>query len=286
VRVVVIGANGQLGSDLVKALPPHEVVPLTHADLEVVDGDAARAVLARQQPQVVVNTAAFHKVEACEREPLRAYEVNALGVRNVALACRELGCALVQMSTDYVFDGAKRTPYLESDTARPINAYGVSKLAGEHFLRYLWEKHYLVRASGLFGEAGSSGKGGNFVETMLRAGREKGQATVVADLVFSPTYTADLAQVIARLIETERYGVYHVTNAGECSWHDFAAEIFRQVKLTVALMPTTACEMSRDVARPAYSVLGHEALKAAGLEPMRPWQEALADYLKQKKYVH
>ena len=180
-RVAVIGANGQLGSDLVKALPPHEVVPLTHGDLEVADGEAVRAALERHRPQVVVNTAAFHKVETCEREPMRAFEVNALGARNLALACREVGCALVQLSTDYVFDGAQRAPYLESDTPRPVNAYGVSKLAGEHFLRHVWDRHYIVRSSGLFGAAGSSGKGGNFVETMLRLGREKGEAAV-ADL--------------------------------------------------------------------------------------------------------
>lgn len=286
VRVVVIGANGQLGSELVKALPPHEVAPVTHADLDVVEADAVRAALEGRQPQVVINTAAFHKVETCEREPLRAYEVNALGARNLALACRDLGCALVQLSTDYVFDGAKRSPYLESDAPRPVNAYGISKLAGEHYVRYLWEKHYIVRSSGLFGAAGSSGRGGNFVETMLRAGREKGKATVVADLVFSPTYAADLAQAIARLIETERFGTYHITNAGECSWHDFAAEIFRQVGLNAALRPVTAREMSAEVARPAYSVLGHAALKAAGLAPMRPWQEALADYLRERKHLH
>jgi dTDP-4-dehydrorhamnose reductase len=285
-RVVVIGSNGQLGSELVKALPPHEVVPLTHGDLEVADAEAVRGVLAGHAPQVVINTAAFHKVEVCEREPLRAYEVNGLGACHLALACRELGCGLVQLSTDYVFDGSKRTPYLESDAPRPINAYGISKLAGEHFVRYLWEKHTIVRTSGLFGAAGSSGKGGNFVETMLRAGREKGQAAVVADLVFSPTYAADLGRAIVGLIEAERPGIYHVTNSGECSWHDFAAEIFRQVGVNVALRPTTAAEVSGDVLRPPYSVLGHAGLTAVGLKPLRPWQEALTDYLRERKHLH
>ena len=285
-RVVVIGSSGQLGSDLVKALPPHEVAPLTHADLEVTDAEAVRAVLAGHGPQVVVNTAAFHKVEVCEREPLRAFEVNGLGARNLALACRDLDCPLVHLSTDYVFDGAKRTPYLESDAPRPVNAYGISKLAGEHFLRCLWDQHTIVRASGLFGAAGSSGKGGNFVETMLRVAREQGQATVVADLVFSPTYTVDLARAIVRLIEAGLRGVVHITNTGECSWHDFAAEIFRQVGLDVTLRPTTASEMGAEVARPPYSVLGHGALAAAGLEPMRPWQEALTDYLREKRHLN
>ena len=196
-RILLIGANGQLGSDLVKVLPREDTTPLTHGEIEIRDPDSIHKALQTHRPDLVINTAAWHRVDDIEREPRPAFEVNALGVRNLALACREFNCALMHFSTDYVFDGRKRTPYEETDTPNPLSAYGISKLAGEHFIRYLWPKHYIVRSTGLYGVAGSSGKGGNFVETMLRLARAGKPIRVVDDQVLTPTYTADLAAASA-----------------------------------------------------------------------------------------
>ncbi|MCC7354843.1 MAG: dTDP-4-dehydrorhamnose reductase, partial [Anaerolineae bacterium] len=204
-RVLLIGAGGQLGSDLVKALAHEDLVALTHSDIEVCDPASVRVALQTHTPQVVINTAAFHRVDDCEREPERAFAVNVHGARNLALACKEQGCALLHMSTDYVFDGRKGSAYDESDVPCPINAYGISKLAGEFFIRYLLDRYYIVRTSGLYGVAGSSGKGGNFVELMLRLAREGKEIKVVNDQTLTPTYTVDLAQALAQLIRTERY---------------------------------------------------------------------------------
>lgn len=284
-KIIIIGANGQLGSDLVKALADHELIPLTHADIEVTDEGQVQATLARHKPDVVINTAAFHQVDVCEREVERAFRVNAFGPRLLALACREHDAALVHISTDYVFggDATRRTPYVESDCPAPINVYGLSKLAGEHFIRYLWPRHFIVRTSGLYGLAGSSGKGGNFVEGRLKQAREGRPIRMVADQVLTPTYTVDLARAIRRLIETEHYGLYHITSAGQCSWYEFTAKILELTGLQVELTPQTTAESGAAARRPAYSVLENAALKAIGLDDMRPWQEALADYLRARQ---
>ena len=282
-RVLLIGAGGQLGSDLTKALAQEELIPLKHADIEVCDPGSVRHALQTYAPEVVINTAAFHRVDDCEREPERAFAVNALGVRHLALACREQGCALLHLSTDYVFDGRKGVPYEETDPPSPINAYGISKLAGEYFIRYLLDKHYIVRTSGLYGVAGSSGKGGNFVELMLRLAREGKEIKVVNDQTLTPTYTVDLAAALARLVHTQRYGLYHITNSGECTWYQFAAKIFELAGVQAKLEPTTTAAFGAPARRPAYSVLAHKALLAAGLSEMRPWPEALAAYLTERR---
>ncbi len=282
-RVLLIGAGGQLGSDLVKALAHEDLIALTHGDIEVCDPASVRAAMQSYAPQVVINTAAFHRVDDCEREPERAFAVNALGVRNVALVCKEQGCVLLHLSTDYVFDGHKGSAYDESDAPRPINAYGISKLAGEFFIRYLLDKYYIVRTSGLYGVAGSSGKGGNFVELMLRLAREGKEIKVVNDQTLSPTYTVDLAQALARLIHTERYGLYHITNSGACSWYQFAAKVFELAGVPARLEPTTTAAFGAVARRPTYSVLAHKALLAAGLSEMRSWSAALAAYLAERQ---
>jgi dTDP-4-dehydrorhamnose reductase len=281
-RVLLIGAGGQLGSDLAKVLSSEELIPLTHADIEVCDPVRVRGALQAHAPDVVINTAAFHRVDDCEREPERAFTVNAFAARDLALACRERGCALVHLSTDYVFDGCKGSAYDETDPAKPINAYGISKLAGEFFIRYNLDKHYIVRTSGLYGIAGSSGKGGNFVELMLRLAREGKDIKVVHDQTLTPTYTADLARAIARLIRTDRYGLYHITSSGGCSWYQFAARIFEAAGVTAKLEPTTTAAFGAAARRPTHSVLAHKALMAAGLDEMRPWPEALAAYLAER----
>ncbi len=284
-KILLIGANGQLGSDLVKTFANDELTPLTHKDIEVTDLAQIQAALSRHKPDVVINTAAYHKVDECERPTgvERSFAVNAYGARNLALACREHGAALLQMSSDYVFDGKKSAAYAETDAPAPINVYGISKLAGEYFIRYILDRHFIVRSTGLYGVAGSSGKGGNFVELMLRLAREGKPIRVVNDQTLTPTYTVDLAHKIKELLATRRYGLYHVTSRGACTWFDFAAKIFELSGLSPALSPQTTAESGAFARRPAYSVLAHAALVQAGFADMRPWQDALAAYLQERK---
>ena len=289
-KVVLIGANGQLGSDLAKVVPArgHGLVPLTHADVEVTDAKSVEAMMHRYEPEIVLNMAAFHKVDVCEEEIEKTFAVNVYGVRNLALACRAHDAVLVHMSTDYVFGGDKTrtTPYVETDTPAPINVYGVSKLAGEHFVRYLLERYFIFRVSGLYGVAGSSGKGGNFVELMLRLAHAGKDIRVVDDQRLTPTYTVDLAHQMAAVIETEYYGLYHATSQGDCTWYEFAAEIFRQSGLSPNLNRAKTGDFGEKATRPAYSVLENKALQDIGMDMMRPWQEALRDYLQERKAVH
>lgn len=285
-KVVLIGANGQLGSDLVRTLQPvHNLTPLTHADVEVTDPESVEAVMRKYNPDIVLNMAAFHKVDVCEDKVEQTFAVNAYGVRNLALICRAHDVPLVHMSTDYVFGGdeARNTPYVETDLPSPTNVYGVSKLAGEHLLRYILGRHFIFRVAGLYGVAGSSGKGGNFVELMLRLAHAGKDIRVVDDQRTTPTYTLDLAKQIAAVIETEYYGLYHATSQGDCTWYEFAAEIFRQSGLTPNLSRARTGDFGEKATRPAYSVLENKTLQKVGMDMMRPWQEALAAYLEERK---
>jgi dTDP-4-dehydrorhamnose reductase len=287
-KIALIGANGQLGSDLVKVLRPvHDLIPLTHADVEITDRVSVDAMMQAHRPDLVMNMAAFHKVDACEEQIEPTFAVNTYGVRNLALACRACDAALLHMSSDYVFGGDKNraTPYVETDPPAPINVYGIAKLAGEHFVRYLMDRHFILRVTGLYGVAGSSGKGGNFVELMLRLAKEGKSIRVVDDQRMTPTYTVDLARQIAALIETEHYGLYHATNQGSCTWHEFAAEIFRRSGLTPSLDKAKTGDFGEKATRPAYSVLENKALQSLGLDRMRPWRESLAAYLAEREQV-
>lgn len=289
-RIALIGSNGQLGFDIARLWPAsilaqqgHELIALTHADLDITDLTMMRSVLHGVQPGFVINTAAFNLVDDGEAQPLEAFLVNGLAVKHLAETCRELGAVLVQLSTDYVFDGEKRTPYLESDAPSPISAYGVSKASGEHFLRYvLPDAHVLVRSSGLYGVAGASGKGGNFVETMLRLAGQGQPLRVVNDQVCCPTYTLDLAEALLNVVGKAGRGTFHVTNAGSCTWFEFAAEIFSLLGMKPDLRPITSGEYAAPARRPAYSVLANERISALGVPQPRPWREALADYLRLK----
>ncbi len=285
-RIAIVGADGQLGSDLVKALrPSHDLIPLTQADIEVTSPDSVQAMLRTHQPELVMNMAAFHKVDVCEDEVEPTFAVNAYGVRTLALACRAHSAVLLHMSTDYVFgsDKTRSMPYVETDAPAPINAYGISKLAGELFVQYLTDRYYILRVCGLYGVAGSAGKGGNFVELMLRLAREGKPIKVVDDQRLTPTYTVDVAHQIAALIETGRYGLYHATSQGDCTWYEFAAEIFRQSELMPDLGRARTGDFGEKATRPAYSVLENKALQSIGLDQMRPWHEALGAYLKERQ---
>lgn len=288
-RVIVIGANGQLGSDLCKELKASELVPLLHADVEITDMNSVKQVFARHQPDVVINTAAYHQPDECEANPDKAYLVNALGARNVAVAAQEMGAKVVYISSDYVFGGTTElhtAPYTEFDPPTPISSCGRSKVAGESFVRHLCHRHFNVRTSGLFGMAGSRGKGsGNFVETMLRLAYERDELRVVNDQVFSPTYTRDLATKITQLITTEYYGIFHITNRGACSWYEFAREILMLAGVKTPVIPITSEEYLQKARRPSFSVLDNCHLRLLGMGDMRPWQEALRDYMKEKGHL-
>lgn len=284
-KVMLIGANGQLGSDLKRVFGDDDLVARTHADLEICNHDAVRRQVAELGPDVVINTAAFHRVDDCEDQVEKSFQVNAYAVRNLAQACDQVGAKLVHLSTDYVFGGDQQTPYSEDDRPHPLNVYGVSKLAGEYFVRTAGPRHFVVRTTGLYGVAGSSGKGGNFVELMLRLAREGKPIKVVHDQVLTPTYTLDLAQKIKELARSEAYGLYHVTSSGGCSWYEFARTIFELAGLKPDLSPTTTNTFGARSRRPAYSVLDHVHLRQAGFTDMRPWPEALAAYLKEKGHT-
>lgn len=284
VRALLIGSNGQLGSDLRRTWKG-ELTPFSHQELDVCDEDQVRAVLQREKPDLVINTAAYHRVDECETNVARSFEVNAFGAKNVAGAARETGAAVMFISTDYVFDGGKGSPYIEADAARPLSVYGTSKLAGEHLVRQANPRHFVVRSSSLFGVAGASGKGGNFVETMIRKARGGEPLRVVDDQISSPTLTFDLAQKLGELAATEQYGLYHVTNSGQTSWCNFAAKIFELCELRPSLSAINSEELAAPARRPPFSVMENRALRNAGLEPARSWENALEAYLTEKGHL-
>ncbi len=295
-KIFLIGANGQLGSDLRQALVRHELIcgvrtvpsmanylPASVVMLDVMDAAQIHNVLELQQPDLVLNTTAYNKVDVAESDAREALLVNALGAQQLACACREFDLPLMHISTDFVFDGAKGTPYVEEDLPNPLSAYGASKYAGELLVRAAWPRHYLIRTCGLYGVAGSSGKGGNFVNTMLKLAKAGKPLKVVDDQICTPTATADLSMQIVRLIEHMQgrsdYGVYHINNHGQCSWYEFAREIFRLADVQADLTPIHSADYNAPAKRPPYSVLQNAHLQALGLDHMRDWQAALAEYV-------
>ena len=282
-RVLLIGANGQLAQDVRRSLARDEVVAVTHQQLEICDAAAVQASIDRVCPHCIVNTAAFHRVDDCEDQAEKAFAVNAAGVCNLARVAQRIGAVLVHFSTDYVVDGTKGSPYVETDQPGPLSIYAMSKLAGEWAVQRYCQKYFLVRTCGLYGEVGSGSKGGNFVETMLRLSSQGQRIRVVNDQVLTPTSTRDLAEKLVPLIHTEQYGLYHMTNTGECSWYEFAQEIFRQARLSPDLAATTTEAFGARAGRPAYSVLDNYAFRKAGFSDFRSWQEALAEYLSERK---
>jgi dTDP-4-dehydrorhamnose reductase len=283
-NIAVIGSNGQLGSDVVRVLAHQgeDVYSLTHADIEVSSLESVADCLRSKRPEIVINTAAMHHVENCEQEPGKAYAVNAVGARNLATVTRDLGAALIHVSTDYVFDGKKDEPYVENDIPLPLNVYGNSKLAGEYFVRTLNSKHFVLRTSALYGKHPCRAKGGqNFVDLMLRLARERGRVRVVDSEFVSPTPTVDVARQIAALTRCDAYGLYHATAEGSCSWYEFAREIFSAAEIEVKLEAASPSEFPAKVPRPRYSVLENRGLKTLRLNQFEPWQVGLRRYVSQ-----
>jgi dTDP-4-dehydrorhamnose reductase len=281
-KIALLGANGQLGRDLQQALKRHDVTKLTREHVDVTDHARTRDVLLKARPEVVLNTTAYHRVDDCERLPELANAVNAQAVANLVTIANELDALLVHFSTDYVFDGKAREPYTEERPPSPLSVYANSKVEGERIVRASAKKYFLVRTCGLYGVAGSHGKGGNFVETMLAKAGRREPIRVVDDQEVTPTYTADLAAQVAALLSTQEYGLFHITNEGSCSWYEFAKAVFELSGTDADLSPTTSELYKTPAIRPKYSVLENARLKALGLNRMRHWRDALAAYLKEK----
>lgn len=282
-KVLVIGANGQLGSDLVKVFQAagDTVVPVTHATLDVCSEEQVADTMAQAKPDVVVSTAAFHKVEECEKKQALSFQVNGTGAMNLAVACQRSGSVLVNFSTDYVFDGKKNGAYEVTDLPAPLSVYGASKVLGEQLVAAYAERYFVIRTCGLYGVAGSSGKGGNFVETMLKKAMAGDAIRVVDDQTLTPTYTGDLAEATRKLILTGKYGLYHISSEGQCSWYEFTRYIFERAGLNANLSPVSSSAFASPVKRPANSVLSKAKLHAAGVS-IPSWKDALPRYLEER----
>jgi dTDP-4-dehydrorhamnose reductase len=279
-KIALLGANGQLGQDLQRALQSHQVYSLTRNDFDVTDHPRAQSVLIDLRPEVILNTTAYHRVDDCETHADLAYGTNALAVLNLIRVANDLDAVLVHVSTDYVFDGKSSQPYTETSVPFPLSVYANSKLAGEYLVRTAAKKYIQIRTCGLYGAAGSQGKGGNFVQTMLAKGRRGDAIRVVDDQEVTPTYTLDLAHQIAQLLPAEQFGLFHMTNEGSCTWFAFARAIFELAGIDANLTPTTSDAYVTPAIRPRYSVLENARLKQLGLNQMRHWRDALAAYLK------
>lgn len=286
-KIVLIGSNGQLGSDLTRVLSQDldiELHLLTHNHVEITDEQSIKQTLNPIKPDIIINTAAYNIVDNAEKEPEKAFLINAIAVKYLSKYCADMHSTMVHISSDYVFglDEKRNIPYIETDAPGPVNAYGISKLAGEYLIRYALQNYFIIRSSGLFGVVGSSGKGGNFVETIIQKGHEAKQVKVVDDQILTPTYTLDLAKQIALLIKTNNFGIYHATSEGQCSWYEFTKAIFELTNIQTKIIPVSSQEYPHPAKRPHYSVLENEQIKKLGINIMRPWHEGLKDYLKEK----
>ncbi|PWU00631.1 MAG: dTDP-4-dehydrorhamnose reductase [Terriglobia bacterium] len=278
-KVLLIGYRGQLGMDLQRTFASEDVMLAGHDTLPVEDAARVDAFLNENRPQLILNCAAFHRVDDCEDQAEAAFAVNVFGVRNLALAARKIGAVLVHFSTDYVFDGPQRNPYIETDAPCPKCIYGVSKAAGELMLQSICPTHFLFRVSGLYGYAGSREKGTNFVETMISLARQGKPIRVVNDQVLTPTSTMDVAAAVRQIVTTGQYGLYHLTNAGQCSWYEFTEAIFHNAGLTPDLTPVSSEAFPTRAKRPNYSVLDNRRLRNAGFSDLPDWRDALKRYV-------
>ena len=274
-KILITGSNGMLGHDLENVLKDkHELILTTSKTLDITDKDKTMEIIKENNPDIVINSAAYTDVDGCETNQDLAYAVNGQGVENLALACRQIDCPLVHVSTDYVFDGTARDPIPEDGEIGPISVYGKSKLMGEQAIKEILDKYFIVRTAWLYGINGK-----NFPKTMLELAENHPEITVVYDEVGTPTYTPDLAYGISQLIETDFYGIYHLTNSGSCSWCEFARYIFEIAERDVNVVPVTASEFSRPAPRPSYSVLMNKKWIENGFEPLRDYKEAISEYI-------
>jgi dTDP-4-dehydrorhamnose reductase len=285
-RVAVIGSTGQLGQDLMRVFG-EEAVGFAHEDLDVTDEESVASAIRSVEPDWVFNTAAFHRVDDCETNPTLTFAVNATGALNVARAAAAVGSGVAFFSSDYVFGGQDRErdhPYEEGDRPDPLSVYGVSKVAGEQLVMQANPRHLVVRSAGLYGTA-TSRKGWTFPELMLNKARNEGALRVVTDQVLSPTFTVDLARKTKELIEQDAVGLFHLTNAGECSWFEFAQGALELAGVEAKMERISTEQMKQRARRPPYSALDTTRLETVGLSSLRPWKEALSDYLRAKGMI-
>ncbi|OQM46888.1 dTDP-4-dehydrorhamnose reductase [Anoxybacillus sp. UARK-01] len=275
-KILITGAHGQLGVELVTLLENAEcqVYGYGRNEMDITDFEQVNDIIDRVRPTVIIHAAAYTRVDDAESEIDQAFLVNAYGTRNVAVAAQKVDAKLVYISTDYVFDGNSHAPYNEFVAPSPINVYGKSKWAGERFVADLHSKFFIVRTSWVYGKHGN-----NFVKTMLKLGQKQKELFVVDDQIGCPTYAVDLAAQIFQLIQTEKYGIYHVSNSGSCSWYEFAKAIFEETGLIVRLERCKTKDYPRPAARPLYSVLEHMALRLNGFKELRHWREALKEFI-------
>ncbi|MDQ7798609.1 MAG: dTDP-4-dehydrorhamnose reductase [Candidatus Edwardsbacteria bacterium] len=275
-KILVTGAKGMLGADLCREVAGgHQVTGIDVQEVDLVSADAVERLVG-YDPEIILHCAAMTNVDGCEKDPAAAYAVNGLGTRNVALASRQLDIPMLYVSTDFVFDGKKGEPYCEWDEPRPLGHYGRSKLDGENSVRELLKKFYIVRTSWLYGKQGR-----NFISTILAKAKEAGTIKVVNDQVGSPTYVRDLCRAIARLIASDKYGTYHLSNSGACSWYDLARKAVEMSGIKSEVLPIASSEYPTPTTRPSYSVLRNFCWERTFGETLRPWEEGLRDYLKE-----
>ena len=279
-KILVTGVSGQLGHDLAEELRSHghEVIGVSSREMDLLDPDAVRRCLIKASPDAVMHCAAYTAVDRAEDDAENCFAVNYLGTKALTEACAEIGCKLLFISTDYVFPGDGERPWEPDDETDPLNTYGRSKMLGEMAVRAAVKKHFIVRISWLYGVNGK-----NFVKTMLRLGREKDEIRVVSDQVGSPTYSRDLAVLLADMIVTDRYGVYHASNEGFCSWYEFACAIMEKAGLPAKVVPVPSSEYPTRAKRPMNSRMSKDKLTANGFCRLPPWEDALARYLSELK---
>lgn len=280
-KLAVIGANGQLGTDLLEVLSKdHDVTGLNHADIEITEIDNVRDVLSRIKPAIVLNTAAYHIVPEAEKFPAKAFQINGIGAMNLAKVCQDLDIRLVHYSTDYVFDGKKQKPYTEDDRPNPLSVYANTKLSGEYFALNYCDRSYTIRVSGIYGKVPCRAKGGNFITTMIKLANEKPEVRVVNDEILTPTPTWHIAKNTAALIRTDAFGLYHMSCEGQVSWYEFAKVIWETLQLKTPLHAASVKDFPLVVKRPFYSVLENRNLNKLGINEMPEWKDALIQFLK------
>ncbi len=287
-KVAVIGSTGQLGTDLVEVLrqdDKFEVFPAGHADCDCTNANQALDVIRNLHPDVVINCAATVRVDDCEDHAREAFEVNAVGALNIARGCEAVDALCVYISTDYVFDGNKGSPYVESDPPCPINVYGASKLAGEYLVRQSAPRWLIVRMSSLFGKTGARGKGGNFVETTLSKAKANEALRIVNDVRMSPTFARDAAEAVRALIRSGITGLCHLANSGACTWHEFAKAILMQAGISKEVVPISSAELHAKARRPKDSSLRSDRIHGMLQYKLPPWQDALRAYLVEKEHI-
>lgn len=283
-KIAIIGANGQLGSDIYLCLKEkYNVISLVHKDVEITQQNSINSCLNKIHPDIIINTAAYHDLNKCEKYPEKAFLVNSIGPWNLGVWCKENNCILVHISTDYVFDGQKNKPYIESDCIQPLNTYGITKLAGEFYISSILEKYTIIRTTGLYGTHPCRGKSSkNFVEMFLELIANKEIVEFGGEEICTPTFTENLAEQIKLLIETKVFGIFHATNEGFCSWFEFGEEIIKQTNSTTKLVKRERKESASNIIRPKYTVLENKRLNDLGINIMPSWEKALSEYLSKR----